>query len=96
MHTCRHWSNASHTKSRAGDKGVSIKSAVEDLYVNKQRCCEDLVAEKFPDESRQDNVLVVRLSLSISAQQNAYVDFLAEPELHSLNGGPWSSGLIAR
>ena len=31
--------------------------------------------------------LLVRLGLSISAEQNAYVDFLAEPELHRLNGG---------
>ena len=52
--------------------------------LKKQRCREDLRAENFPDESRQDNILVVRLNLSISVQQNAYVDFLAEPELHSL------------
>ena len=38
---------------------------------------------------------LVRLGLTISAEQNAYVDFLAEPELHMLNGGPWSGGLIA-
>ena len=32
---------------------------------------------------------------SLTPQQNAYVDFLAEPELHNLSGGPWSSGVIA-
>ena len=34
------------------DKVLSIKSAVGNLYVNKQRCREDLLAEKYPDGSR--------------------------------------------
>ena len=37
---------------RAGDKVLSIKSAAGNLYVNKQRCREDLLAEKYPDGSR--------------------------------------------